>query len=65
MSEYVWARWMTVDICSKYVGRTTAAIRRLVFLGEIPYHHCGKRVTFDRFKIDKWAAGQSWRDDVA
>ena len=54
-------RYMDVNECAEYVGRTAKAIRGLVRRREIPHIRVGRRVQFDREKIDRWVGWHSKR----
>lgn len=47
-------RFMNVEDCAAHIGRTVIAVRRLVAKGQIPTIRVGRRVQFDREKIDRW-----------
>jgi excisionase family DNA binding protein len=47
-------RWMNVDQCAAYIGRTPNAVRMLVKKGQIPRMPVGRKLQFDREKIDRW-----------
>lgn len=48
------ARYMSVATCATYIGRTPKAVRNLVDRSQIPYLKVGRRVQFDRERIDNW-----------
>ncbi|HZI27150.1 MAG TPA: excisionase family DNA-binding protein, partial [Gemmatimonadaceae bacterium] len=54
-------RYMDVKECAEYVGRTNRAIEGLVRRRQIPHIRVGRRVQFDREKIDRWVAWHSKR----
>jgi excisionase family DNA binding protein len=54
-------RYLTVDACAMYLGRTSKAVRRLVERGELPCIRLGRRVQFDRVAVDRWIARHSCR----
>lgn len=54
-------RYLTVDTCAAYLGRTPKAVRRLVERGELPCIRVGRRVQFDRDKIDSWMSRHTVR----
>jgi excisionase family DNA binding protein len=47
-------RYLTVAECAVYLGRTPKAIYHLVADGSIPHMRLGRRVQFDRDRIDRW-----------
>jgi excisionase family DNA binding protein len=47
-------RYMTTDQCAAYLGRTVKAVQCLVQKGHIPHFKVGRRVQFDRERIDRW-----------
>lgn len=50
-------RYMTIEQCSVYIGRSVTAIYRLVAKREIPFIRRGRNLRFDRVAIDVWQAG--------
>lgn len=62
-------RYMTVEDCAVYIGRTPGSVRSMVSRAAIPHIMLGTRVQFDKERIDKWmeknrrnAAGDlAWR----
>lgn len=55
------ARYFTVATVATYLGRTPKAIYRLLDRGEIPHIRIGRRVQFDRERIDRWMERHSKR----
>jgi excisionase family DNA binding protein len=55
------SRFLTIETCASYLGRTEHAVRYLVKTASIPYAKVGGRVQFDKDKIDRWFARQSRR----
>lgn len=47
-------RYLTTTTAAAYLGRTEAAIRGLVRRGEIPCVRIGRRVQFDKERLDRW-----------
>jgi excisionase family DNA binding protein len=54
-------RYIGVEECAAYIGRTEKAVRRLVAQRAIPHIRVDRRVTFDRQKIDRWMDRRSKR----
>lgn len=52
-------RYLTVDQCAVYLGRTPDAIRHLVKRAAIPTVRIAGRVQFDRERIDKWVKDET------
>jgi excisionase family DNA binding protein len=48
------SRYLTTPTCATYIGRTVAAVRGLVKRGQIPCVRVGRRVQFDKERIDRW-----------
>jgi excisionase family DNA binding protein len=48
------SRFMSVEQCAAYIGRTPRAVEGLVYRAAIPVIKTGRRVTFDRERIDRW-----------
>lgn len=46
--------YLNVAQAAAYLGRTPKAIRMLVYRGEIPTIRVGRRVQFDRERLDRW-----------
>lgn len=49
-------RFFDVNACAAYICRSPEAVRHLVKRAEIPHFKVGRRVQFDRLKIDRWMA---------
>lgn len=47
-------RYMDLEQCAAYIGRTTHALRGLIRRRQIPHMRIGRRLQFDRDKIDSW-----------
>jgi excisionase family DNA binding protein len=47
-------RWMDAKRLSTYIPFTPQAIYRRVHEGTIPFFRVGRRVMFDKKKIDRW-----------
>ena len=47
-------RYMNIEQCSIYIGRSITAIYRLVARREIPFIRNGRTLRFDRVAIDAW-----------
>jgi excisionase family DNA binding protein len=47
-------RYMNIEQCSTYIGRSTTAVYRLVARREIPFIRNGRTLRFDRVAIDAW-----------
>ena len=47
-------RYMNIEQCSIYIGRSVTAIYRLVARREIPFIRNGRTLRFDRVAIDAW-----------
>jgi excisionase family DNA binding protein len=47
-------RYMSVAECAAYIGRTPRAVFGLLHKGAIPHIRLGRRVQFDRERIDRW-----------
>lgn len=54
-------RYMNVEECATYVGRSREAVRMLVKRRQIPHLLVGRRVQFDRERIDRWINRHSRR----
>jgi excisionase family DNA binding protein len=48
------ARGVTVQEAAAYLSTTVPAIRRLIYLRELPYTKLGKRFIIDRVDLDKF-----------
>lgn len=48
------SRWMSVDQCATYIGRTPEAVRMLVKRGQIPHSRTGRKLQFDKERLDAW-----------
>jgi excisionase family DNA binding protein len=55
------SRYMNVEQCAAYIGRTPRAVYHLVENGQIPHARPGRRLQFDREKIDRWMARHARR----
>lgn len=49
-------RYMNKAECASYINRTPTAVRRLVDRGNIPHIKIGRKIQFDRERIDRWMA---------
>lgn len=49
-------RLFNIKETAHYLGRTSSAIRHMVWRGEIPYVRLGKRVFFDILDLEQWIA---------
>jgi excisionase family DNA binding protein len=47
-------RYMNVAACATYIGRTVKAVYHLVDERKIPVIRVGRKLTFDRERIDRW-----------
>lgn len=54
-------RYLTVPALATYIGRSEEAVRMLVKRGQIPTIRVGRRVQFDKEKIDRWMGRHSQR----
>lgn len=54
-------RYFNVEQCAAYIGRTDNAVRMLVKKGQIPRLKLGRKVQFDKEKIDRWMERHSQR----
>lgn len=54
-------RFMTVTQCAAHIGVTPNALYIMVHRNEIPYLKVGRRVRFDRDRIDRWMMRQAYR----
>jgi hypothetical protein len=54
-------RYMGVNECAAYIGRSPKAVRHLVEQRAIPHSRFDRRLIFDREKIDRWIARRSMR----
>jgi excisionase family DNA binding protein len=61
VTELAKGRYMNVDEAAAYLHRTVKAIRMLVHRAEIPHQKHGRRVQFDRDKLDRWMERHSRR----
>ena len=50
-------RYMTIQQCSVYIGRSVTAIYRLVARRQIPFIRNGRNLRFDKVAIDAWQQG--------
>lgn len=50
-------RYMNIEQCSVYIGRSVTAIYRLVARREIPFIRNGRNLRFDKKAIDAWQQG--------
>ncbi len=48
------SRYLDVPALAAYIGRTTKAVYRLVERGDIPTIRRGRKLQFDRERIDRW-----------
>jgi excisionase family DNA binding protein len=46
--------YLNVEQAAAYLGRTPKAIRMLVYRAEIPVIKIGRRILFDRERLDRW-----------
>lgn len=61
LKEKTISRTMTVEECADYIRRTPEAVRTMVKRAHIPHMKIGRRVQFDREKIDRWMERHSRR----
>ena len=54
-------RYFDVDQCAAYIGRTATAVRMLAKRGQIPRLKVGRKLQFDKEKIDRWMDRHSQR----
>ena len=54
MSHMIEQRYMDVNDCAIYIGRTPKAVRRLIDRAEIPAIRTGRKLQFDKEQIDRW-----------
>lgn len=47
-------RYMDTATCAAYIGRSVEAVWQLVHKGQIPVIRVGRRLSFDRERIDRW-----------
>jgi excisionase family DNA binding protein len=47
-------RYLSVEQCAAYIGRTPDAVRMMVKRGQLPRLKVGRKTQFDREKIDRW-----------
>jgi excisionase family DNA binding protein len=59
LSPLMEQRYMTVKDCAAYLGRTVRAIEGLVRRDQIPVIRLGRRVQFDKDRIDRWMQNHS------
>lgn len=57
----VTTRYLDVAQLATYIGRTPKAIYHLVAEGKIPVMRLGRKVQFDKEKIDRWMDRHSQR----
>lgn len=57
-------RYMDVAECASYLGRSVKAVYCLVAEGKIPYAKVGRRVQFDRVKLDGWMGRHARRGQM-
>jgi excisionase family DNA binding protein len=55
------SRYMGVSACAIYLGRSEKSVRRLVEKRQIPVSRIGRRLTFDRDRIDAWVGRHAQR----
>lgn len=46
--------WMNAHEAAEYLRCPVSRIRKLTSTGEIPHHHDGRRVLFDRNELDQY-----------
>ncbi len=54
-------RYLDVPGCAAYLSMTPTAIRNMVARGSIPYAKLGRRVRFDRERLDRWVRAETVR----
>lgn len=54
-------RYLTVEQCAIYIGRTPDAVRMMAKRGQIPRLLVGRKLQFDKQKIDRWMERHSQR----
>ena len=54
-------RYLDVPGCAAYLSMTEPAIRSLVQRGEIPHVKIGRRLRFDRTRLDTWVQKMTTR----
>lgn len=54
-------RYMDVHACAAYIGRSARAIYDLVYDNQIPHHKVGKKLQFDKERVDSWMSRHSRR----
>lgn len=54
-------RYLTVEQCATYIGRTPDALRMMAKRGQIPKLLVGRKLQFDKEKIDRWMERHSHR----
>lgn len=47
-------RYLSLEQCAAYIGRTPKAVERLLEKGDIPHMKVKGRLAFDRERIDRW-----------
>lgn len=47
-------RYLDVNTCAAYIGRTPEAVRMLAKRGQIPRIKVGRKLSFDKERIDRW-----------
>ena len=50
----VWPRLLTVEEAGTYAARSEAAMRQLIFKGELVVVRRGRNVRIDRADLDRW-----------
>jgi excisionase family DNA binding protein len=48
------SKFMTMTQCAAHIGRTHKSVEHMVRKAQIPHIKIGRRVQFDREKIDRW-----------
>jgi excisionase family DNA binding protein len=54
-------RYLSVEQCAAYIGRTPEAVRMMVKRGQLPRLKVGRLTQFDKEKIDRWMERRSHR----
>jgi len=52
--------YLNVDQLASYIDSTPAGVRQMVYLKQVPYLKRGRRLLFDRLRIDRWLQQQSF-----
>ena len=54
-------RYLTVEQCAIYLGRTVDGVRGLVKRRQVPVIRLGRKVQFDKEALDRWIQRHSQR----